>query len=439
MSNEGPKSLDALGEKFDAMQREQQDIANEKERTRLAFERSEQRHEQRDEQDKVRDERIAKLQLEVYGNKHAFNSRETALKVEKVLLQDLKPAIGDLSAESKKTKDMAGSIKTVQQFSAFAEHNEHCIRKDRLPRGVDLSTVSRVAEYTTEANHDGNETGYGRLPTDTQSSEYSTTQDFSIHIHENNKILLSRFIPYLDLGVESFLDVPANRATNLKSHEAAITATINNKKKNNIADSVRYAAEHEMLQSKYGMLYLHGMPKNVNVGKLEVSLTQAFTMAGNVVVVHANIIPKSGKSNGTGWIAFWGTDAQEKAKEMLPQIQASARMLRTLRVHDFDPELAGWFYGGVNRRDVFRQLDNAWSNSMRGAVKVFSWGLCLHVHMYDNNYLAMQRDIRSLCAFSQYCISIGIQWLAAFIEICTTAVWKGSCTTLVGLLCFATR
>ena len=342
-----------------------QDIANEKERTRLAFERSEQRHEQRDEKDKVRDEHIANLQLEVYGNKKAFNSRETALNVEKVLLQDLKLAIGDLSAESKKTKDMAGSIKTVQQFSTFAEHNEHCIRKDRLPRGVDLSTVSRVAEYTTEANHDGNEMAHGGLPTDTQSSEYSTTQDFSIHIHENNKISLSRFIPYLDSGVESFLEVGTTRTflrmepLYLKSHEAAITATINNKKKNNIADSVRYAAEHEMLQSKYGMLYLHGMPKNVNVGKLEVSLTQAFTMAGNVVVVHANIIPKSGKSNGTGWIAFWGTDAQEKAKEMLPQIQASARMLRTLRVHDFDPELAGWFYGGVNRRDVFRQLDNA--------------------------------------------------------------------------------
>ncbi len=102
------------------------------------------------------------------------------------------------------------------------------------------------------------------------------------------------------------------------------------------------------------MLYLYGMPENVMVRTLEASLYEAFSMAGDVIVVHAYKL--KGKSNGTGWIVFRGTDASEKAKDMLPRI-------RVRGVDDFDRELAGIFRNRFDaststRGDKFRQLDN---------------------------------------------------------------------------------
>jgi hypothetical protein len=108
------------------------------------------------------------------------------------------------------------------------------------------------------------------------------------------------------------------------------------------------------------MLYLYGMPENVMIRTLEASLYEAFSMAGDVIVVNAYKL--KGKSNGTGWIVFRGTDASEKAKDMLPRIRLRSN-IRTLGVDDFDPELAGIFRNRFDaststRGDKFRQLDN---------------------------------------------------------------------------------
>jgi hypothetical protein len=79
-------------------------------------------------------------------------------------------------------------------------------------------------------------------------------------------------------------------------------------------------------------------------------------------MVHAYKL--KGMSNGTGWIAFRGTDASEKAKDMLPRITVRSN-IRTLGVDDFDPELAGIFSNRFDasaststRGGKFRLLEN---------------------------------------------------------------------------------
>jgi hypothetical protein len=84
-------------------------------------------------------------------------------------------------------------------------------------------------------------------------------------------------------------------------------AAIDNKKKKDVIDEIGYAAGLGTSQSVYGMLYLYGMPENVMVRTLEASLYEVFAMAGDVIMVHAYKL--KGKFNGTGWIAFRGTDA----------------------------------------------------------------------------------------------------------------------------------
>jgi hypothetical protein len=65
------------------------------------------------------------------------------------MIQDLTSPIGDLSGKSVKTKNEASKIKTVQQLAKCAVDHKHCIRKDGLPPGVDITqslvlpTISR--------------------------------------------------------------------------------------------------------------------------------------------------------------------------------------------------------------------------------------------------------------------------------------------------------
>jgi hypothetical protein len=89
------------------------------------------------------------------------------------MIQDLTSPIGELSGKSVKTKNEASKIKTVQQLAKFAVDHKHCIRKDGLPPGVDIHTVSRVADYITEAKHDGNVIAHGGRPIDRSRGEYS--------------------------------------------------------------------------------------------------------------------------------------------------------------------------------------------------------------------------------------------------------------------------
>jgi hypothetical protein len=127
------------------------------------------------------------------------------------MIQDLTSPIGELSGKSVKTKNEASKIKTVQQLAKFAVDHKHCIRKDGLPPGVDIHTVSRVADYITEAKHDGNVIAHGGRPIDRSR------------------------------GVESFVaaaaddeNIPANSLHHLKGKERIVMAAIDNKKKKDV-------------------------------------------------------------------------------------------------------------------------------------------------------------------------------------------------------------
>jgi hypothetical protein len=58
----------------------------------------------------VTDRKIAILEKESSGYKSALDKRETALRVEEFVIQDLTSPIGDLSGESVKTKIEASKI-----------------------------------------------------------------------------------------------------------------------------------------------------------------------------------------------------------------------------------------------------------------------------------------------------------------------------------------
>lgn len=134
MSDEGASIQGKLLKIVEELQQKVQVNENRMEVETLARKRS-------NEKEKVTDRKIVILKKESSGYKSALDMRETALRVEEIMIQDLTSPIRDLSGESVKTINEARKVKTVQQFAKFADDHKHCICKDGLPPGVDIQSL----------------------------------------------------------------------------------------------------------------------------------------------------------------------------------------------------------------------------------------------------------------------------------------------------------